>query len=302
MRRASLGSDVREPQLLNMGGVLRLYFFQAGTNTFAFEPRGFFRAERTDDGTWTEPEEWRDEDDAVFWEMKVRRGRAWMTHYVGNHYGSGPSDVRLHLSVSDDGVSWSPVNPERPDVYVGGASEAGFEFEADGSAWAVLRNEDGDDTGFGSLLCHVAADDLSSWDCPARSDPERYDSPRMLRHGDDVYLIARRDVGGPFDQGRDELTLQQKRQAYAAAYWGRPKRTALYQIDKGARRVVHLMDLPSAGDTAFPSIRRTGPHTFLVANYTSPLDDPDRTWLEGQSADDGTGIYLIELSFAPVAR
>ena len=46
---------------------------------------------------------------------------------------------------------------------------------------------------------------------------------------------------------------------------------------------------------------RTGAHTFLVANYTSPVDDPDRTWVQGQDAVDGTSIYLVELSFEPTS-
>jgi hypothetical protein len=42
-----------------------------------------------------------------------------------------------------------------------------------------------------------------------------------------------------------------------------------------------------------------GPHRFLVANYSSPVEDPDRTWLQGQLSGEGTGIYLVELSFEP---
>ena len=66
-----------------------------------------------------------------------------------------------------------------------------------------------------------------------------------------------------------------------------------------ARKVVHLLDLPSAGDTAFPSVRRTGAHTFLIANYTSPLDKPNVSWLEAQAAAAGTQIYLVELELVP---
>ena len=61
----------------------------------------------------------------------------------------------------------------------------------------------------------------------------------------------------------------------------------------------HIVDLPSAGDTAFPSVRRTGPHTFLVANYSSPLDQASASWLAGQTAAQGTGIYLLTLTFVP---
>lgn len=131
-----------------------------------------------------------------------------------------------------------------------------------------------------------------------RSDPERYDSPEMFRHGDELYLVARRDIGGPYDQGL-ELPVETARLRYQAAYWARPKRTAIYRIDQESQRVVHLMDLPSAGDTAFPAIRRTGPHTFLLANYSSPFDRPDIAWSEGQGSERGTQLYLFTLSFVP---
>ena len=62
---------------------------------------------------------------------------------------------------------------------------------------------------------------------------------------------------------------------------------------------MHVVDLPGAGDTAFPSVRRTGPNTFLVANYTSPLADPDRPWIVGQTSTEGTQIYLLTLTFTP---
>jgi hypothetical protein len=106
-------------------------------------------------------------------------------------------------------------------------------------------------------------------------------------------------VGGPYDQGLDELTLEEQRSRYLIDYSLRPKRAALYGIDKETASVVHLLDLPSAGDTAFPSVRRTGEHSFIFANYTSPLDDPDRTWLDGQVAAEGTAIYLMHLNFVP---
>ena len=302
-----MGSDVREPQLISFGGTLWLSFFQAGTNKFAFEPRGLWRTHRRGPGDWAELEAWgravADPDVVaeVPWDLKLRGGRLLLTSYTGGHYDftAEESELAQHLQVSDDGVTWSDVDPGNPDLYVGGASEAGFEIDDDGRLWALLRNEDGDGTGFGSLLCVSSADNIAAWDCPEESDPERYDSPKLLRHGDDLYMIARRDIGGPFDQGEDDRPLEDRRLGYNADYWVRPKRTALYAITETERRVEHLFDLPSAGDTSFPSIRRTGQHTFLVANYTSDINDPDRSWLEGQDALEGTGIYLIELRFEP---
>lgn len=292
----ALGADVREPRLLSWKGTLFLYFFEAGTNWAAFEPKVMWRKERLAQGVWTALESW-GEPGEVPWDLKARSGRIWLTSYRGNHYSLRDLHLSIMFKQSLDGRTFTPVNPDRPVVHEGGASEAAFEMDEGGSLWAVLRNEDGDETGFGSLLCTAPPEDLSAWDCPDRSDPERYDSPEMFRHGRDIYLVARRDIGGPFDQGLEGLSLEERRLKYLVDYWQRPKRTALYRVDTAKRRIVWLTDLPSAGDTAFPSVRRLDAHSFLLANYTSPLDQPDLTWMEGQTLPEGTRIYLLTISF-----
>ncbi|MCB9687977.1 MAG: exo-alpha-sialidase [Alphaproteobacteria bacterium] len=279
----ALGSDVREPALLLLDGQVSLHFFQGGTNPFAFEPRAIWRSVRCAPGEWTDEIIEEGDDERVVWDLKVRDGRPLRTSYTGDHYGKG--ELEIHLETSDDGgATWYPVGTD--PTFSGGSSESAIELTAAGDLWAVTRNEDGDATGKGSMLCTAPASDLGAWDCPAVSDPERYDSPELLRHGDELWLLARRDIGGPF--GEDGGLLE---------YSARPKTSALYRIDQENRQVEHVMDIPGAGDTAFPQARRTGPHTFLVANYTSPLDDPDITWLEGQTSPLGTQIYLATLTF-----
>lgn len=295
-RTFALESDVREPLFLSYQGTLRFHFFQGGTNPTAFEPRAMWRTTRGENGGWSEPETW-GEPGEVPWNLKVRGGKAWRTSYLGSHYTIGAPRIDVRFTTSVDGVGWQPVG-QSAVVYQGGVSEAAFEFDEDGTLWAVTRNEDGDSSGWGSHVCTAPPRELSRWTCSSRSDPERYDSPKMFRHGKDLYLVARRDVGGPFDQGRRDLTFAEQQQKYLVDYWNRPKRTALYQIDKTARRVVWLVDLPSAGDCSLPSVARTGAHSFLVANYTSPLSDPERTWIQGQGASDGTQIYLVDVTFA----
>ena len=155
---------------------------------------------------------------------------------------------------------------------------------------------------FGSVVCVAGPDDYARWDCPNESDPNRYDSPHLFRHGDEIYVIARRDIDGPFDLGRDDLTFEQRKGFYLVEYSLRPKRTALYRLDQAERRLVHLRDLPGFGDTAFPSVRRVGPHEFLVANYTSPVGgdvDPNIAWIRGQAHERGTHVYLLRLRFVP---
>jgi hypothetical protein len=295
----AINTDVREPRFLVAKGRLLLYWFEAGSTALAFDPRRMWRCERLGRGRWSAaqsvglPRE-------VPWTIKWRGDRAYISSYAGNHYDlQGPGKVDVRFQVSADGLSWGPLEPGRTTVYHGGVSEAAFELDHQGGLWAVTRNEDGDDTGFGSHLCSAPAGNLARWSCPRQSDPERYDSPWMFRHGVEIYLVARRDVGGPFDQGLTGLTFAERKARYLSAYSLRAKRTALYRVDRAAHRIVHLRDLPSAGDTAFPSVRRTGTHSFILANYSSPLDDPDIGWLKAQVSPRGTGIYLMDLTFVP---
>ncbi len=279
-----LDSDVREPRFLAYRGKLQLLFFQAGTDLVAFEPITMWRMHRRGFGDWTDPEILVDGPE-VPWRVKVRNGIAWMTSYAGEHYAGGNTRVEVYFKQSTDGLLWELVD-DQPWVYEGGVSEAAFEFDSDGSLWVVTRNEDCDDSGCGSHVCWAPAQALGSWECPAVSDPERYDSPDLFRHGEDIYLLARRDIGGPF--GPDGALMD---------YSLRPKTSALYQLDKSNRAVVHLQDLPGAGDTAFPSVRRMDAHTYLMANYTSPLDDPESSWIAGQAGP--TSLYLLTITFVP---
>jgi hypothetical protein len=280
----ALGTDVREPTLLAWDGRVALTFFQGGPDPSGFDPQAVWRSERCAPGDWTD-ERIEDDTTRVPWDLKVRDGTLYRTSYTGEHYGEGVLD--LHFERSDDGGrTFASVGPD--PVYRGGNSEAAFEIDPDGTLWAVTRNEDGDETGKGAMVCSASPGALGVWDCPDVSDPQRYDSPELLRHGDELYLIARRDVDGVY--GEDEGMLP---------YSLRAKRTALYRIDRATRAVIPLFDLPGAGDTAFPQARRIGPHTFLVANYTSPLDEPDISWIEGQLNPLGTAIYLATLEFVP---
>lgn len=289
-------ADLREPLFLSFNGTLRFLWFEAGTDMFAFEPKREWRTVVGKPGT---PETWGTPKD-ITWSLKVRDGIAWRTSYAGTHYMVGmPSDLRLSFTRSTDGLTWEPVSGDGV-VYRGGVSEAAFEFDENGDLWAVTRNEDGDATGFGSHVCFAKKEALGTWDCGTKSDPHRYDSPKMFRHGNELFLIARRNVSGPFDLGRDELTFSQKQVQYLAAYSASPKRTALYRVDRSAKKVVWVQDLPSSGDTAFPSIARLDAHRFVIANYTSPLNfDVDRSWLTGQTLQAGTKLYLVELTFEP---
>jgi len=295
----AMGSDVREPCFLSLGGRLTFHWFEAGADPIGFEPKSMWRMVYESPGKWGPREAW-GRPGEIPWDMKARGGKGFLTSYRGGHYDmSGPARIELYFQQTTDGRTWSPVDPANPVVYTGGVSEAAFEFASSGDLWAVTRNEDGDASGFGSHVATATAASLGRWTFPARSDPERYDSPEMFRHGEEIFLVARRDVGGPFDMGRSDLGLDARRAVYLGAYSSRPKRTTLYRIDAASRTPVPVVDLPSCGDTCLPSVARLGAHTFLVANYTSPLGNPDRSWIHGQLSPEGTGIYLAVITFVP---
>ena len=285
-----MGVDIREPCFLVMDGALQLMFFEGGTNMIAFEPKRVLRRWRGADGIWGEIETFI-EGPEVPWDLKVRYGRAYLTTYRGAHYDASvdpDTRIEVYLKTSEDGRSWTLQDDALPFVYRGGVSEAAFEFDRAGNLWAVTRNEDGDSSGRGAHVCFAPADHLSQWSCSMPALPDRYDSPEMFRHGDELYLLARRDPEGVF--GEDDGLI---------AYSLRSKRTALYKIDQEAHSIEWIMDLPGCGDTAFPTVRRLDAHTFLIANYTSPLDDLTIPWLTAQVSDKGTQIYLTTLTFIP---
>lgn len=288
------GRDAREPQLISYKGQLHFYYVTAGTSPLRFRPSNVLKLTRSGLQKWSSPEEVL-ESGEVPWEMKVREGAIWMTSYMGPHHRlrGGAARIKLMLKKSTDGRTFVTQDPIKEAVYLGGASETGFEFDDEGNLYAVTRNEDGDETGFGSHLVFAPSYYLSYWSM--RSVAESFQSPRMFRHGKDIYLIARRQLGKkPFGWAGSGGYAWRR-----IMNWGRwsftAKTTALYKMSQDLPALEHVMDLPGAGDTAFPSVRRVDKDTFLVANYTSSLYKKNRRWIMGQLGK--TQIYLMSLKF-----
>lgn len=296
----TLDTDLREPRFLSLGGSLFLYVSILGTDRFAFEPMGVSVVERAPDGTWTGLEPIASLDGYVAWRTRVERGAAYMTAYLGGEhiYRFDFEPLSVDLLTTADGRVWEPVDPDRPSVYTGGGSEADFAIGDDGTLFGVIRNEAGDDTGWGSEVCRAGAGDLAAWSCAI--DPKKYDSPLMFWHDGEAYLVARRNVTetGFYDlMERDEPRLQQVI-AYQSDYASQPKRCALWRYVQGEDRIAFLLDLPSSGDTCFPGAVRTGADDEVVIyNYSSDPEGPDLPWNRGQQG--ATFVYRHVLRFAP---
>lgn len=294
-----IGRDIREPFLMSLNGKLHFYYFTAGQSIAAFEPKKIEHFVLDEEHCWIGPEEVLTEGE-VHWSLKKRNSKVYMTSYKGAHYNlKGPSSMELHFKKSKDGKNFAPIKQDKSTVYFGGASECAFEFDYEGNLWAVTRLEDGDETGFGSHVAYADKDNLDQWEFPDSADARCFMSPKMFNHNNDLYLIARKQLGKhKFGRTPRDKSMRTQRLRNWVSYSLSAKTTALYKINKLNKRVEWLMDLPGAGDTAFPSIVRLSQDKFLVANYSSPTNrHQKRSWLNGQFGK--TGIYLMVIEFVP---
>ena len=127
--------------------------------------------------------------------------------------------------------------------------------------YGVGRNEDGDDSGWGSRTIYAENIDLSDWRFTSKeSNPIIFESPKMFRHGSELYLVARTDPGGPF-WSKDNPLLNilpawEHHLADLVSYSFRQHGTGLWHLDRSSGHLSLLLELPGCGDTAFPSIVR----------------------------------------------
>lgn len=291
------GTDLREPRFLSFEGRLFLYFAVLGQSAIDFEPQGMMVSERAASGAWSEPEPFY-EPGFIVWRTKVIDGTAYMLAYKGgeNIYDNDREPTDVHFLTTRDGRTFAPVVEGRARIQGGGASETDFVLQDDGSLIAVLRNEAGDELGWGSKICRAEPGALADWRCVA--DPRKYDSPLLFRHGPGIFLIGRRNISenaGLYDLMRRDEDAKQQTLYYQLDYSGHPKRCAVWRVDPDRLSVHHLFDLPSRGDTCFPGILPLGDGRYAIYNYSSPIDGEELTWLEGQLGP--TNIYRSVLSF-----
>ncbi len=304
----SLATDLREPRFLVLGDKLFLYFAVLGTNGTKFEPQGMKISEYQSPGSWTTPEDGY-EPTFIPWRARVVNGTAYLIGYVGGEaiYSGSGNPIRIHFLKTADGRTFEPVAPGKPVVQEGGGSETDFAFLDDGSLVAVTRNEAGDTTGWGSKICSAPANDLGTWTC--NNDKKKYDSPLVFRHGEDVWLVGRRNLSnesGNYDLDYDHLPPEEQTPAYLGEYSFGPKRCSLWKVDPAALAVEYAVDLPSRGDTCFASAVDNADGTVTIYNYSNELDGapdcaswPDQcddiAWFAGQGMP--TIIYRTNVTF-----
>lgn len=293
--RFATGSDLREPRFLSFGSRLFLYVSRLGKDPFDFEPHGFSVSELKEGGfTELVPAY---EPGYILWRAKVIDGRPVAVVYAGGGdiYAFGKKPLTVELLTTADGRHFAPLNQARPVVLSGGGSETDFALRPDGNLVAVVRNEAGDESGWGSKLCRAPASDLTNWTC--RSDPKKYDSPLVFEHDGEVYVVARRNrtIDGRYDVGSGPRPLHSMENELA--YITEAKRCALFRFVPGENRLAFILDLPSRGDTCFPSMLvGPEPSQITIYDYSSDVHGPDLPWAAGQRRE--TYVYRHVLEFS----
>lgn len=269
--------DIRDPSFYEVGN--RLYI-KAITRLPGFALRdtgaGSISVDmRSKDGKhWTSPRpigplEW------GFWRVVEHDGV-----YYSAAYQDG--DLQVVLYRSKDGKTWKAG----PQIY-GVSEDTPLETELivspSGKRMLGLVRMDGTNEELfgdqGRLRTKVcwAKKPFKSFTCPQELTGVRLDGAVSFYWEGRLFLIARKHLLNS----------------------GIRKRTALYEItgdlEGGPLKIREWGELPSAGDTSYAGIARTGESTFLATWYTSPpADDP--SWLVGFGGP--TEIWRAELNLA----
>jgi hypothetical protein len=250
------GKDVRDPKLAVIGG--KLFLYALPNSSIAATPEGTVLATSDDAVTWTPfepvaPEGW------LFWRPKSPDGGA--TWYVPAYWKEHGKSILLR---SRDGRAWERVST----IHRGeGNDETDIEFLPDGRLLATARLEITPDSVLGNAgaatAIAVAEPPYTEWRT-IRSQVTRLDGPALFRIDDTVFAVARHQ---PEPRGR----LTRLGSVLAR------KRTAIYRVEP--ERLVHLSDLPSAGDTSYAGVVvRDG---FVHVDYYTSRIDRDFPWLLG---------------------
>lgn len=251
------GEDIRDPKFTIIGNRLFLYFLK-NKNFPAAEPYWTLGTSSTDGVNW-EPYFEVGHDGWLWWRPKTRDGKTW---YVAAYWHEHGKSILLKTT---DGRKWEKVS----NIYEGGFNdETAIEFFPDGRMIVTARLEVVEELlGYyfgdskGNTLIAVARPPYTRW-TEHHSYLTRLDGPYLFPYKDQIYAIGRYE---PIPKFQDTGSILNR------------KRTSLYLLAED--RLLHLSDLPSAGDTSYPGVVRRGDDIY-VSYYTSRIDR-DYPWALG---------------------
>ncbi len=191
----------------------------------------------SEDGeTWSDP-------------VKVYRDGYWLwgvgrvdDQFYGLAYGNEPEardgqPTELHLVQSGDGLDWKLVS-----VVTKNGSEATFRVAPDGTMRVAIRG--GDENRF---TMATAMPPYTDWHLVDAGDS--IPAPRLVEVDGREYVIGRQHLRDPADRARIV-----------------DRRTSIWRLE--ADGVVHVLDLPSGGDTSYVGAVQQEDGALLLSYYS----------------------------------
>lgn len=290
------GRDIRDPKLVEMNDKVFLYAISRLPG-FHYRDLGgqawTIRAESSDGGhTWSTPVRTYQDVDAMgqetfwgFWRFTKRQyikdGEKRQTLFAT---GYTDFDIKVGLFASDDGVVWqkrSTIIDSYDDV----PSEAELQFFGDNNdtAVALVRLDNQDILANGQTAICTSREPFDTWECGRRIE-QRLDGPTWIvraSHGRTRnFVFARKHLPCTF------------------------KRTAIYELrgdlaDPSAPvEVCEIQEVMSSGDTAYTSLAPVTRDRYLLAWYSSPVDQ-ELPWFQGISSPSDIWLANVDFGRAP---
>ena len=213
----------------------------------------------SEDGqTWSEP---RPVYRQGYWLWGVgRAGDQADGRFYGLAYGNEPGGrdgrpTELHLVRSGDGLDWELVS-----VVTKNGSEATFRITDDGDMRVAIRG--GDENRF---TLAVANPPFTDWQL--KDLGESIPAPRLVEAGGREYVIGRQHVREPGEPGGSS----EPGDASGSRNADDPdpiveRHTSIWRVEEDG--VVHVLDLPSGGDTSYVGAVQEEDGTLLLSYYS----------------------------------
>lgn len=263
------GTDIRDPKICAIKG--RLFIYALRNDSFDPKPNGTVYSSSSNGKDWSAFEKI----DLEGWLLGRPKSNDNLIWIAPAHKKTFDSAALLR---SQDGVHWqicSTVSERK------GLDETAIEWLTKDSLIALSRYEPVGGL-FGSdqdgTLVHQSRRPYEKWDLIAENHALRMDSPNLFACGERIFALGRFQPAGA-------LFFQKQGSVFAR------KRTALFLIEAG--KIRHLLDLPSAGDTAYAGVVVRGNDLF-ISYYSSPVKK-DYPWIVGMLWKTGIHTARIDL-------
>ena len=286
-KEIKLGTDAREPRFCIYKDTLRFLFFESGSSMFLFQPHNIWNSETVGDGKWSDLID-TNLPGFVPWRMRIHRDTILLSAYYGIDLYKSGHQGNLRLFKSTDAKNWTPIS-EHPQIDVSGAEEGEFIFDSIGNLYATVRLESE-----GALICTASNNEINKWDFVKTK--YKYDSALLFLHGNDIYLVSRRNLDGEMDKANPKRKPSFRKKYNLIRYSFTQKKTALFKFNKTEKSIEWIMDFPSTGDNAFPGIVQIEPNKYLLFNYTNNPNKKNKIWISGQLGK--TNIYYTTITFS----